>query len=311
MPEPYQISLGLYNSAGELVRVIFKGHAQYAPGSIPTSSDTLAEGAQSLGILFNGGLEGVSNGPQSSLAWDGRNANGQFVSGGVYYLKLDEIDPYGNLNSLVKSISVIAAAWQQSLTVYNSAGEAVAHLPVAMGPGARMAVQESSKALVLDPVTGLPTSGFNIQLSAPGAPPSTVVWKGLNDAGAVVAPGTYTLVLATSDPGQTVTRDVKTVVVLTAPGGLGLGAVHAVPQPLGKGPLTVVFNPLPAGDTVWARVFNLAGERVLQGRADAATGRVELGSAPGLASGIYIISVDWMHGAGLRERRLAKLAVTK
>jgi hypothetical protein len=308
---PFTLHLALYNAAGELVKTMFDGKAQFNPSSLQTTTDSLAAGMQLMGIVFNGGLQGISNGPTSTLVWAGDSDGGQVVAGGTYYLKLDSVDPYGAVTSLVKPVTVVDAPYNQSLTVFNSAGEAVAHLPLRMAAGVRMSVPQPSKALGSDPVTGAPTGGFSIVLTLPTGGTTTMVWNGLNDQGQQVDAGNYTLVLATQEPGNS-TRQVQALVVLKVPGALSLGPPHAAPQPwAGAGPLVVLFHPVMAGDKVVARVYDMPGELVLESWTDGASGQVTLNGAGKLASGIYMVELTWTHGQALKERRIGKLAVAR
>ena len=310
VPMPYTLHLAFYNAAGELVKSMFDGRAEFSPTSLQTTTNALSAGTQLMGIVFNGGMQGIGNGPTSTLIWAGDSNGGQVVAGGTYYLKLDIVDPYGNVTSLVKSITVVDAPYEQDLTVFNSAGEAVAHLPIRSGPGVRMSVPQTSKALTLDPVTGQPMGGFVINLSLPGGGASSVTWNGLNDQGQLVAAGNYTLVLTTQEPGST-TRQTQGLVLLKVPGGMTLGQPHAWPQPWAGGPLAVAFQAVPAGDQVVARVYNMPGELVLQGWADGASGQLQLYNAQKLAAGIYLVELTWRHGEALKERKVIKLAVTR
>ena len=307
---PYTLHLAIYNAAGEVVKAIFNGNAQYNPSSLRTTSDTLAAGTQLLGIVFNGGLQGVGNGPTSTLVWSGDSNGGQLVAGGTYYLKLDAVDSYGNVSSLVKTVVVVDAPFQQALTIYNSAGEAVAHLPILSGPGLRMSVPVTSKVVSLDPATGQPVGGFAINLALPDGGNSTLTWNGLNDQGQLVDAGSYTVVLTTQTPSST-ERQTQGLILLKAPDLMSLGSPHMAPQPWAGGPLAVLFNPLPAGDRVLVRVYDMPGELVLQGGADGSGGKVQLQGAEKLAAGIYLVELTWTHGQALKGRQVTKLAITR
>src|SRR5207245_2803109 len=83
-----------------------------------------------------------------TLAWGGDNDQGQGVTGGTYYLKVEMEDPFGAKQSWSQSVTVLPPAPAQSLVIYNSAGEAVAHLSASSGMGKSftgLALHDSSK----------------------------------------------------------------------------------------------------------------------------------------------------------------------
>jgi hypothetical protein len=122
--------------------------------------------------------------------------------------------------------------------------------------------------------------------------------------------GNYTLVLTTRTPGST-DRQTQGLVLLKVPSRLSLGTPRVGPQPWLGGPLHVAFGPLPAGDQVVARVYDMAGELVLQGWADSGAGQVGLDDVKKLAAGIYLVELTWQRGQATKERRATKLAVAR
>ncbi len=236
---PNSIALQLYNSAGELVRTLYQGSAQTAPAQVLTSQNSLAAGSGSVSFLFSGALSGLleQNGT-TAIAWDGRNDNGQVVSGGQDYAKIQVTDSFGHVTSLVDSVTVIQAAYTQKLNVYNSAGEIVAQVPLtSTAMTSRFEVPQPSKVLELDPATGLPLTGFSILLIGENGQQVWTQWSGLNGQGIPVSPGLYTLELVTEQPGQAAQRLAKQVQVLSAPSALTLGdPIVASPSPISTGP---------------------------------------------------------------------------
>jgi len=78
----------------------------------------------------------LANG-SSTVVWDGNNDNSGSVGGGMYTIKAEIVDPFGQVTSLVQSVQVLPGGSQQSLDIFNSAGELVRtiRLPVPV-PGA-------------------------------------------------------------------------------------------------------------------------------------------------------------------------------
>jgi hypothetical protein len=308
---PYRIRLSLYNSAGERVMDLWEGAAQYGPSQLELTDSTLASGVGAIGFVFQGALEGLGHGPQTTLYWRGQNNAAQLVGGGSYYAKLEVQDSYGDVKAMIAPISVLRVSQRQSLTVYNSAGEAVARLMADGVPGSRLAVKEASQALEQDPGSGVVSGGFEIELHNPNGTVSTLLWQGLNDQGQLVAPGSYTIELVSEQAGAPLERQSKQVVLLRAPGRTGLAAALVAPQPWRDGPLWVLYEPLPTGDALQARVYNVASELVLSAWAPGEAGRLALTEAPKLASGIYLIELTWTRGRAILERRALKLAVAR
>jgi hypothetical protein len=318
---PYMVTLTLYNSAGEVVLNLFQGRAEDAPTELKTTSDTMPTGilpdgskAGSIGFIFQGALEGYGNGPTSTVYWQGLNNSAQMVGGGTYYAKLDVSDSFGAVASYTKEISVIQATTRQSLTIYNSAGEAVTHLALAAATGSRLDIKDSTQAVTQDPYTGAVVGGFQINLVQPDGSlsPSSQLWPGTNDRGQLLDPGSYTVELVSEEAGGPTVRETKSIVLLRSPGASGLASAVIGPQPWRGGVLQLWFQPLAmAGDGIHVRVYNAAAELVLQDFTPASSGSLNLASADKLASGIYLVELTWVRGEALMERRVIKLAVAR
>jgi hypothetical protein len=315
IPEPYGISITIFNSAGELVKTLYQGLAQNSPSGLNTGgANTLATGGgQQLAFIFPGYMQGLTqvNG-SSTLYWNGTNNSSQTVTGGTYYVSLQVTDPFGHVKAYTLQVSVVAVQMQVSLTVYNSAGEAVAHLPLsatsALGVGTSLLIPQPVKALQ---ASGSAGSGNAFQIELVGAGGTTTIpWDGLNDSGMPVSPGNYTVELSSQQVGGSVTREDKEVVVLEAPASQTLGSPYAAPQPWHSGPLYVYFSAVAAADPVRARVYTAAGELAAEAWAQGGDGRVSIRGADNLASGIYLVDLSWLHGSAVLERRTIKMAVT-
>jgi hypothetical protein len=115
-------------------------------------------GADGVTIQF----PGVLNTGGSSVFWGGLNDSAMLVKGGVYTIKAEITDNFGQVTSLIKVVQVVPGGAQQLLRIFNSAGETVREIPLAAVPGAnRMNLPAESYALeldasgaVLNPLTG-------------------------------------------------------------------------------------------------------------------------------------------------------------
>ena len=312
VPMPYTIHVRFFNSAGELVRDLYTGAAQIGPTSVTLSDHSLAAGSGTLSLLFSGALQGMGQSSTTALAWDGTNDSGQLVGGGQYYVQIDSKDNFGNAVTLTDSVVVIRAVLTQRLSVFNSAGELVALVPLtSTAQTTRFEVPEDSKALELDPVSGLPSSGFPIVLIDGNGKQIQTQWNGLNSQGIPVAAGLYTLELYTEQAGAAPQRLSKQVQVLTAPSLITLGTPFTAPNPYRNGPLSVFFHALPGNEVIHARLYNAVGELVLDGHAQGSAGRLDLDRGEKLASGVYMLELTWVRGTGVMERKLSKVAVAR
>jgi hypothetical protein len=305
---PYELTLQVYNSAGELVMTLFHGAAEYPPNGLQVSgSPSFIAGEGNVGFTFAGALEGLArNG--NTILWPGENATGQYVSGGVYTTVLTQVDTYGHTTSYSTAVTVISTILEASLTVYNSAGEAVRHLSAAgLGSGAILNVPVTSKAIGWNAATGQPSGAFEIDLGGSGSGAS---WNGENDSGVLVAPGSYTIRLVCEQQGGLTTIQSKSVVLLETPLN-GLGAPHAVPGLWTSGPLEIAFNPLPSGEQVRVRIYTVSGKLAEECWGQGPAGMVDVPSPQALASGVYLVDVAALKDSSLLERKRAKLAIVR
>ena len=301
IPEPMQVTVSLYNSAGERVRLLFEGAAQFIVPDISLSGSLLVTGQVPLSL----DLQGASYQGQGSMSWDGTNDGGQGVSSGAYYFKIETVDSLGTTTVQIKSVQVLNVQGQNSLEVFNSAGERVYHQVLGAaydGAGAMRIDQDSmltggQKDLV---VTLTLNSGQ-----------TQVGWNGLNDQGVPVASGVYSIQWVHTNAGGARVVESKSITVLRTPdGSLPGGDFKVAPNPVhGTDPITVCFDPAP-GFQVHANLYNLAGERVAMDAVDGAAGRCVLGEGR-LASGTYLVELEMKAGMALLRRETRKAAVVR
>ncbi len=304
IPVPVRLTVVLYNSAGERVRLLFDGGARSVPTQVSLSADLLFSGAGSVSLLMDSLLADGSN----ALSWGGHNDSGQAVSSGAYYFKLEFQDSFGATTSFVKGVQVLAPSGKDEVSVYNSAGELVwaASLTTVAQPAV---FSLDSGVLVLDPD---PATGQNLQrLGLRFGGVTALQWDGRDRNGLPVASGNYVVQVVSQRAGAGTLVESKSVVVLDA--GTQRAELNAVAGPnpwKGSGPLVVLYRPYPGSSGV-CNLYNLAGERVLGGSDPTASGRIEIAGRERLAGGVYLLEFRHQRGSGVIRRQLIKVAVVK
>jgi len=308
VPMPYTIVLAVYNSAGELVKTIYAGPIQMLPTSF-NPSPTVINGADSTVVTFAGMLPNGSH----TLSWDGTNSQGQLVSDGDYSLQLQMRDPVGNVTTMTTQIMVLQAGGQNSLRIYNSAGEQVGtidltRLPADLvgfslpnGPQAVLAFDASGNAL---PGTGL---GMDFVEASGG----TVFyhWNGLGMNGQPLQSGVYTLQLVKTNGNGEVVISTQVVTVLRNGSPASSTAAHLAPNPATGSQVSVLYK-VSAIAFARADVYNLAGEKVATGMDSAKIGVINL-NISNLSGGVYLVRfVQTSDGAILVSKTL-KLAILR
>jgi hypothetical protein len=284
---PYQMSVGAYNSAGELVRLIYQGLASAQPTELQLS------GGNGLPVTL--ALPGPLADGATSLFWKGENQAGQPISSGVYVIKIQTTDPFGQISTLQKDVQMLTLEAQAQLALYNSAGELVRHWDLKT-----LGFDAVDLGRVLDGSVELK----DLQGSILGLP-----MDGLNDAGQPLTGGVYNLVLRRGGPGGAPSI-IRAINIVPSVGSDPLEGLAPEQNPLPAGQTTIALRYSPqAGVFVEGSLFNLAGERVAVADGSQA-GRlvVQLGRE---ASGVYLFVVE-AKGPGMRPaRRTVKIGVVR
>jgi hypothetical protein len=290
------------------VKLLYEGGAQFRPGELRLSDESLVGGQGALAIEFPGALAGGGN----VVLWRGDNAGGQAVAGGSYFIKAELVDPFGQVSSLIRPVVVVPGGARQSLRIYNAAGELVRSLALAftVDGAASLELEGGVYLLEIDPATG--SAGQPLKIGVRGNAGAAVqAWDGLNDRGAPVASGTYTLQLVSLEGGGGTVVDSRSLSVLkSSHGEAELASALAWPCPVQGGtPLHVDFAPR-SGQWVDAGVYTLSGEAAGQAQSAPGAGRLTL-STSGLASGIYLLELRRSNGQAILARRILKVAVIR
>jgi hypothetical protein len=293
------VSLGIYNSAGELVYWVAQNmdvDQSIAPQGLSVSGGALVPGmagsAASLYLIGSG----------MSLNWNGANSNGQWVQSGTYIASMTVTDPYGKVSSYSSNITVLNQN-SMSVSVYNSAGELVRHMS---GP-----LPTQMTAPVFSTESFSPEAGGQLLISY-NSGLSSLVWDGKNDQGKLVSGGMYLVKVELSLPGQLPELWAKSVEVLRAPGADILAAAIVAPNPasLRDAKVLVSLGDLNSSARVRADIYDLAGEHVASADNSDEPGRIvwDLGNGR-YAPGTYFIVLQ-VEGAK-QFRRVLKLALTR
>jgi flagellar hook assembly protein FlgD len=324
IPQPFQITLSLYNSAGEQVKQLFAGSSQNSPTGI--SYEYLPASSQGIPIAIQ--INGINSaGSPPAIIWEGANNGGQPVDNGVYYLKMETIDPFGNVTAYTKEVTVMGNTGGNSLAVYNSAGELVKTIPLLSYPNDLMdfnfsgqpGASSGTMAGGFDPATGQPRGQLKLDLTDSQGASHAYVWDGSNDQGGPVSSGVYTLKLVKNELGHLRIVKTKSVTVINAQGSpaqASAASAVAGPNPLmgeaARSPqaaFVVSYMPSQQGSG-HVRFYNLAGELIAQGTDFSKSGKFTI-QAGDLSSGIYLVNFEIRSGNAILARKILKVVVMK
>jgi hypothetical protein len=311
-PSPFKVTVTLFNSAGEKVKVVYDGPALAVANEITVSPLHNSEGGP-IDIAIGG--VSVANG--AGLTWDGGNDNGQWVSDGVYYLQVSSIDAFGDVLTSNQAVSVVGAPPTAALQVYNSAGEMVRNIPLPSSSSLPTDFSVASSTFVVG--TGTPSqgpSGLQIDLKLRGSAGASLplVWDGLSDRGLPVSSGTYLLKLTYALSGQAQVVKTVSVTLLQNPSSPAKNAVASAviapnPVKMGSGqPLQVSYK-VPAYGVAYARAYDMAGELVAEGADSAKSGKLALTAR--LNGGVYLIDFEIRVGSAVLAQRTLKAAIIR
>lgn len=300
-----QLSINIYNSAGEVVKHLFSGTSQNLPGGFSMNSTTLSPGGTGVSISFGGEISGGA----TSLVWLGNNDNGQPVSPGSYTIQVTQTDPFGAVQSWTKAITVMPAAVTQSLDIYNSAGELVDQIntsSISTLPLSDVALNNpSNSAFVVG--TG---AGVKFVLHNTSGAQVLETWNGKSSTGQTVAPGTYIVQLVDNGPSRTVLIS-KSFTVLDGAGAPSFDVI-AGPNPVGPSDKELVFslNGIQSVEFASVELYNVAGELIASGSGSLGSNRVVM-KVGNWSSGIYVAIINANQGMVVISRKIYKIAVNR
>ena len=318
-PWPYVISIGIYDENGELVRFmpINRSNALITSVLYQNSSGGSATQVMTGDTLFMymPGVEtpdtaGTGN---TTVEWDIRNDQGQYVTSGVYYIKIEQVDDYGHMRTFTHNMSVFRADAYVMVDIYNSAGELV-----------RRIIDDTQTALPsnvgirMEPLYAVDANnGGQIDVIYSNEIGDVITWDGRNSHGVVVTSGTYEVqVTVKTDMAESVTAS-KRITVLTDRKEY-LADIIISPNPYNEGGLgytQISWQFLTGAETgrAYVSIYNLRGELVRKLTAPLSNGYVrwDLKSTGGynVSTGIYLIVVETKNDNGQMNVKKQKFSI--
>ena len=296
----YTVKIGVYNAAGELIKQISVQELSQQILSIQL--------LQTPTITSLHGVVYVDVHGQQVATWDGTNSNGQPVSNGEYYIKVDNIDSHGVDTSVTETVTVNRGIAQVVVDIYNSAGEIVRHLySYEDDPGNTSLTDVELSTSVLKPTVGGSGSDSVVYITSPTG--MSLTWNGTADNGAIVSNGRYMIEVHWTDGKGNESTITRGITVET--GNSQVGTVVAAPNILTSGitSTSIQVNSPAMPYTLTARLYDLAGEliKVSQGQTEA--NQTTLNVA-GLSSGVYFVVVDLVDAnGGLAGRQTTQILI--
>jgi len=301
----YTVHVGVYNEAGELVKEIWvKQMAQQVREFDVADNPDILSLNDPVHVVFKG---------KKIATWDGTNANGDPVSNGKYYLKVDNVDAFGVVNSVSNLVMVSRSIARIQVNIFNSAGEIIRHLySVADDPGNLSLVDVQVSSSVIRPTQdGVPVAGANNVVQITSLSGVNMSWDGKSDTGSIVTNGHYEIEVHYVDGrgGEQVFS--RGVIVQSTNTPITDGKAYVAPNILKDGQTTAIVKVNSAtAFTLTATLYDVAGERVSQ----PVTGPTGAKQAPldvsGLASGIYFVVVELRDlNGGLAGRQVTQIVV--
>jgi flagellar hook assembly protein FlgD len=302
----YLVKIGVYNEAGELVKEILIDQFPQ-----PVESIRLEKGNLISSLHGENSEVEIYYGQSPIGTWDGTNNNGDLVSNGSYYIKVDNIDTYGAVKSTTQGVVVSRAIASVEVNIFNEAGEVVRHLYGYMDdPGLPSGLSIELSSPVIQP--GYETSGSTPnQVAVILSNGVTIMWEGKSDTGIFVQNGQYFIEVHTLDGQGREATVTKQLSVRDENKSSGVGKVTARPNILNSdnGFRTVLKNDSAMSLALKNTVYTTAGELVGVMQGEAGTNQV-VWDASGVASGLYLAVVEGIDSeGGLVSRQIVKIVV--
>lgn len=306
----FTVKVNVYNSAGEIVKTILVQEFTQPVNSITLSTtntiSTLNGPGSIIDIYYDGYLIGT---------WNGTNNLGQPVSNGSYSIQLDNMGQNGVVTSVAQTAMVNRSLANISVNVYNEAGELIRTLynlvddPV----GSNMTNVTLSSNVIrpnLAPPNTVSSSLATIMIETSAAP-VTLTWDGTNNAGSLVTPGTYTLEVHWNN-GSGQTSDIsREIIVMSNSSANGIAVARPNVLNAANG-MTATFDATGVQNvySIRVQIYTTIGQLIHTVTSAPGLPQAQW-NASGMASGIYIASVEMDNASGgvMNRQRLKILVI--
>jgi uncharacterized repeat protein (TIGR01451 family) len=299
----YTVRVGVYNAAGELVKVVWEQELSEPIGEfslVDAPSITSVHGA--VYVEYEG---------NRIATWDGTNGEEEPVSNGAYYVKIDNVDPYGVVSTVEKVVTVSRSIAKVEVNIFNEAGEIVRHLYGYMDDPENLSTMDVSFSTnLLQPTEGTPVPGGTNVVHITSSAGMDLQWDGKSDSGAIVANGHYEIEVHYVD-GKGGESAVTRGIVVQSTNEHG-EEVYAKPNVLADGQTTttVVIDSARAY-TLNVQLYDVAGELIKAFPGVMGANEVLL-DVKGLASGLYIVVVELKDADGkFAGRKITKIVIKR
>jgi hypothetical protein len=217
---------------------------------------------------------------------------------------------------LSESVEVINNQGENTLTIFNSAGEIVRHMVLTDSyPRGIVDIEIPPSEDVYAPTfdsngnntsTPLNIKGFDSQGVS-----HTISWDGKNDLGQPVASGTYVIQMLYVSGGGVKTVVSRTITVIQTASNITLAGAVLGPNPvMSGGQFIVISYPASSNYQAVAQIYTLSGELVAKGIDPGATGRVKIDVSK-LSGGIYLVELEKVEAGQVGARLTLKLGVAR
>jgi hypothetical protein len=243
--------------------------------------------------------------------WDGTNGDGDPVSNGAYYVKIDNVDPYGVVSTVEKVVTVSRSIAKVAVNVFNEAGEIVRHLyGYADDPEKLSTMDVDFSTNLLQPTEGTPVPGGTNVVYITSSTGMSLEWDGRSDSGAIVSNGHYDIEVHYVD-GKGGESAVTRGIVVQSTNERG-ETVYAQPNVLVDGQTTTTVKiDSTRAYTLKVQLYDVAGELIKTVTGVDGTNGTLL-DVKGLASGLYIAVVELKDTDGkYAGRKITKIVIRR
>lgn len=291
------VRVQVFNEAGEVVKTLRVAEFSRPLENVDVLEDNrISFWGDAAEIYYRGVLIGT---------WDGTNDRGEPVGRGEYHIKIDNVDPFGVVQSVTRTITVEWSLHEIRVAIYNEAGEVVRRLfQYFSNPDAGITFIELSSPSI---TPGYGTASGPKELRIRLSNGSVLTWDGRSDAGDFVTSGEYYIEVRSVDGQGGETIVVRKVAVLSSDTFAASLQLEPNVVKRAEGNPYVRIRPL-AGFAVKGAIYTTAGELVRRFEGQA-LGAPAVLDTTGLAAGYYIVAVEVYDAFGRVERQIKRLVI--